>query len=487
MNVSMENISPNADKSFIYPLIDEFSKLMENYKVVLNKEDVSFNGRNISAKEADKLKEIFRQTSMTKNINNICDIISKRFGFKLEMVVDFNGGGLAYVLTPPLDTKTIGVALEDIDILFPKKRLNAILWDTIASNDEKRVYKTLKNVSDSIKKGQLKVNTAKGYIEGLDDSTFLLHFDALSAFVNNLNPDEIVAVVMHEIGHVFTYLEHIFYSTKNTLVLLDSFIHEKFDKGKGDKESITIALQDTGVNVDTKSSLGILQALDMFTLKTYRIDIKKGIMNIDFERQADQFATRLGLGGKLSSAIVKLSSLGTIQPDKAENEEPFFITLMKTLMIIGSALLTILIFNIFGVLVLILLFGVKFLTFVLGYVTKLITSLIGVFFKDTENDYGYDDLVKRLRKIKLDIIRQLRKQVKTDKAEKFILTQQIDSVKDAIDLVAKRFSITVKWGDSVDNLNTTDNREIVNEMLEMLEENDNYYYAEKFQQLADKK
>jgi len=480
--VSMENISADTDKTFIYPFINEISKLVDNYKTTLNDESVTFNGKKMSAKQIDKLKELFRQTSINKNINNICNILSKRFGVMFELSVHYNGGEIANIITPPLDFKTLGIALEDLDSLFPKKQMNQLLWSTIASSNEKKVYDTLKDITTALKKNKLKVNLAKGYIEGLNNSSFVINFDMLTAFVNNLNPDEIAAILLHEVGHVFTYVEHLYYSTKNTLVLLDSFIYEKFDKGKGDKESITIALNDAGVEVKKNDLVGLLQGIDMFTLKTYKIDLKKGNMQIDFERQADQFVNRLGLGSELASALVKISSFGTIQPEAAENDDNFFIKLLKIFSIIISTILFLILTNVVGLIILILLFGFKAISYVIG----MILNVIGVFIKTVtnskENTYNYDDLTKRLRKIKLDLIRQLRKASKNE-INKYILVEQIDAVKNSIDLINERFSIVKRYGETIGNLNTTDNRELVNEMLEILEENDGYYYAEKFQDL----
>jgi len=482
-DIALENISFKTDKTFVIQMLKAVSNMFDTFRLTLEDAGVSFNERDMSYRNYDIMKKKLRDTIINKELKKIEEIVSNRFGFDIKLVNHYLTYSVAYVVTPMLDYKTINMAIEDLDSLFPKKSVSSVLWNLAASTDEQRTYKTLKSIVDALKKGDFAIDIEKGYVKGLDNAEFVIHIDIIYAMINNLTPEEFVAVLLHEIGHIFTYLEHIFYSTKNTIVLLENFMYERFDKGKGGIEAISIALEDTGVRVKNKNAIGVLQGLDMFMLKVYKVDTKKGILNIDFERLADQFATRFGLGDALASALVKLSSKGTIGKDVEEKGlGEKFIKFIKLMIIFITSLLAILIFNVFGIVVLILIFGFKIITFVMGMIIKLVQTIFRTFFNDLEQNELYDDIEKRLRKIRTELVRELRL-LGNDKVTKPIILQQIEGVDTSIKLINERWSILKKYGDTIGNINTTDNREIVNEMMEMLEDNEHYVLSEKFKRL----
>jgi len=473
------------DNRFINLLVKEVEKIYEVLNTVLMDESISFNERKIDYRQADKIKAMFKDTVVSKSLQNINSILKNRFGINFSVFNTTKGN--FYVITPPLDYKNISMAVENLDNLFPKKQKMAVLWETIASSNEKKMYETLSNIVDALKNNKIKVYTNKLYIKGLDNVDFPIYINFMQAIVHRVTPTELVAILLHEVGHAFTYVEYMFTTTKNTIVLLENFIYEKFTKGKSDIESLTIALEDSGVKVDNKSAIGVLQALDIFTIKTYKLDTKKGILNIDFERLADQFATKLGMGDSLASGITKLASLGTIDVTDTKTEEKTvmnpFINFIKVLILLLTTLFTILVFNIFGILIIGFILGFKFLSFIIGYILNIIKNIIRAIFVNIEQDYNYDDLFKRLRKIRTELVREIRRLDPGDDIGSSVILEQIESLDNTIKLVKERFSILKKYGDETGNLNITDNRELINEMIELLEDNELHVFKHKFNKL----
>jgi len=473
------------NNDFINLIVKEVEKIYEVLNTVLDDASVSFNERSMNYYRSDKLKSMFKDSVITKSLENINRTLKNRFGINYAVYNTMKGS--FYIITPPLDYKTVSLAIDNLDALFPKKQSISILWETLASQNEKRMYEVMKNITDALKQNKLKVYPNKLYVKGLDNVEFPIYINFMEAIVKNVTPTELVAIMLHEVGHAFTYVEYMFTTTKNTLVLLENFMYEKFTKNKSDIESITIALEDTGIKVDSKSAIGILQALDIFVIKTYKLDTKKGIMNIDFERLADQFATKLGMGDSLASGLVKLASLGTIETNDTKTTEikPInpFIKTIKIFIILITTLLTLIVFNIFGILILGFILGIKLLTFILGFIANIILNMLKAIFGSKEQNQHYDDLFKRLRKIRTELVRELRKLDPKDGIGSSIILEQIESIDNTMKLIKERFSILKKYGYSTDNLNTTDNRELINEMIELLEDNELHVFKNRFNKL----
>ena len=469
---------------FINGLIKEVESIYEILNTVLMDESVSFNERKMNYNQADKLKATFKDAVVTKHLNNINNILRNRFGLKFSVFNTLKGD--FYIITPPLDYKHISLAVNDLDTLFPKKQKFSVLWETISSENEKKLYKTLSNIVEALKTNKIKVYLNKQYIKGLEGVDFPIYLNFMKAIISRVTPSELVAMMLHEVGHAFTYIEYMFTTTKNTAVLLENFIYEKFTNNKSDIEALTIALEDTGTKVSNKTAIGVLQTLDIFTIKTYKLDTKKGMINIDFERLADQFATKLGMGDSLASGLVKISSGGVVNTSDTRSEtstEHTFIYTIKALIILLSTLLVLIVFNVFGILIIGFLLGFKFLSFIIGFIINIIKNMIKALFGSLDQDHGYDDINKRLRKIRTQLIRSLRKADPKDDIGSNIILQQIDSIDTTMKLVGERFSILKKYGDGTDNLNTTDNRELINEMIELLEDNEMYVLKNKFKYL----
>lgn len=147
---------------------------------------------------------------------------------------------------------------------------------------------------------------ANAYFTGLGAKKRIVLFDTL---INDLNTDEIVAVLAHEIGHYKKKhtLQGMFISicyTGAILFLLSLFLGN---------EDIAIAL---GGNV-ASFYLGLIAFSILFTPISLVIGIFSSIHSRKNEYQADAYAASFGLAEPLISGLKKLSvkSLSNLNPD----------------------------------------------------------------------------------------------------------------------------------------------------------------------------
>lgn len=120
---------------------------------------------------------------------------------------------------------------------------------------------------------------------------------------------EIAAVMLHEIGHCWTHIEYA-YKVFSSVQILSDVIREEYSKrNKTPTDAIKIFYNKTKLE-QTKTSG---RSLTEVTIVAYT-DILRGSTQglygnhstIDSEQQADEFSSRFGLGGDLSSALDKL-------------------------------------------------------------------------------------------------------------------------------------------------------------------------------------
>lgn len=128
-----------------------------------------------------------------------------------------------------------------------------------------------------------------------------------------MNGRELLAVMMHELGHCWTHLLYCYKVFSNIQVLNDVIREEYSKRNKTSVETIKIFYNKTGLP-ETKSTTKNMAEL---TIKAYK-DILRGssiglVSNhstTDSEQQADEFSSRMGLGADLISALDKIGVNG---------------------------------------------------------------------------------------------------------------------------------------------------------------------------------
>lgn len=475
------------DKKIIHLVNKTISDIFEIYRLEISDISATITDKKELYATYDKNKSILKTSILDSHLNKLSDILTDRFiehGGNTRIAMEiYRGTSPASIVMPSIDFKILNMAKRNLDALFPKKRVNGVLWETIATDSEKNTYDTLKDIRDSLDEGNFNIDLKNAKIKGLKGSTFVININPLLTMVMGLEPDEVTSILLHEVGHIFTYLEYMNVTSRTTLTMVDTFIHERFNKEKDPIDSIQFAMDESksGVKIDKSNPITVIEGLESFILKTYRLDSSKKSIQIDFENLADKFVSMFGLGDRLSASLVKLASNGTLlTEDVSYQSSSPILTVLKVLISIITFIFTILFFSIFGLLIFIAYMGIKAIELVMSVIINLITSVFKIFFgTDVDQSTIYDDMVTRLNRIKLDTIKLLRSS-DTGATGREILVDQIDSIKSHIDLVKDKFSILKRYGDSLSNGGKFTNTDISNMMIEELTNNDLHHMGAKF-------
>jgi len=481
MQVGNESIYTQQDTAIVSLLTKEINEAYNIINIKLG----SIHGSNeltASKKNYEKFNKQLKTSMLDSILKKVSNTLTKRFGINIKLeYVKSNLTNLSTVIMPPVNYKTMNVALNCLDDLFPKRQVNKTIWETMAGDREKKVYNIFNDLKNGLNKGNINIDLKEAYITGLDDSLFVINIDLLGAIVLDLTPNETTAIILQQIGKIFSYIEYVTSTTDATKILADTFLKERFGKSKDPIESIRLAIEatDTDVKVDISTPIKTLETLDTFILKTYRMDDTRSNVKIDFQRLADQFATRFGIGEDVTSSIIKLASI-TISKDKSvkyisDNTESMILTIFSVI----AAVIATLLFSIVGLFILVTYITIKLVSYALAMISRFISKFIALILTTGNSDnVSMEDLPRRLTRIKTELIRELRTTKVSDTGKELII-DQIDFVKDSIKQLSEKISILGKFSNSSTSLNYS-KMEDINFLTEQLQESELYLMQEKF-------
>lgn len=308
--ISTEMISPQLDD----PVISKLEAEINNIQSFITK-------RKIKSWQHEKC---MRDNEYKKYIENIEKIIGDRFGFRVKI---FDGGTIgtpAGVLPiPPKEFNVLGQRVNsDVQEYLEKEKVRAKSkeeYEAFSDYDFRVQYQALDTAITSFKamnevmntKG-FKVDLQKAKISGLPDNYVVdLIFNFADLIANyGLSTRELVATILHEVGHGFTHLENSYRCISNTTVLIDTFLYNLNTKNKTYRESFTIAYK-KATGDKSIDKLKDKNALTFYIITGDRLtDFMSNTISphysIDSEQQADQFAGRFGLGPELATALSKI-------------------------------------------------------------------------------------------------------------------------------------------------------------------------------------
>jgi len=483
MHIGNESIHVQQDKSITAVMTKSIN---EAYNILNIKLGTSAGDNNLvgSKNNYERYNKQLKTTMLDATLKKLSNTLSKRFGINIKIeYVKSNLTNLTTVIMPPINYKTMNIALNCLDDLFPKKQANKNIWEAMAGDREKKVYNIFNNLKNGLNKGNINIDLKEAYIKGMDESIFAINIDILGAMVMNLTPNEVAAILLQQVGKIFSYVEYVTSTTDATKILADTFLKERFGKSKDPIDSIRLAIEatDTDVKLDTSTPVKTLETLDSFILKTYRIDKTRGSVKIDFERLADQFATRFGIGEDVASSIIKLSSY-TVSKSKdgsvryiSDNTEATILSIFSIIAIVVATLL----FSIVGLFILVVYITIKLVSYALALVSRFISRMISLLITAGDSsDIAMEDLARRLTRIKTELIRELRT-TKVSDTGKEVLIDQIDFVKDSIKHLSDNVSVISRFSNSTTSLNYS-KMEDINFLTEQLQESELYLMQEKF-------
>ena len=440
LSLSSEMIAPQPNDAMVTTVVNEIEKIAE----VIRKNNY---------KSADDLK---KNVIVAKAMHTIEESISKRLGLNFHLVT----GDIDNCFCMPVTGGTnsglnmdIRKYLKEVDEHFDKNNLDP---DDFAKNIDNKQVVDLNGIESETKDmvgiyARWKKNQAVLQDHLMDSGKIII--DLQAAKMHNVPKDIVVtvamdfiwtiqkleltaretaAILLHEVGHGWTFLEYAHRQTMNNSILMET-LKDNTSNGKSAKEKLILALQrinpKAARNLSTKNNIGTIS----LTLARAYVDANL-YSSVDSEQMADQFATRFGLGAELSTAMGKLNS------EYRGFSGLLLITFMIASMFLLSFLMTFLPMIIYalatGGFSLAWLISSLILSIKCTIVFVVVGHLLGTDKKTAETADRYDDMINRVKRMKFDLVRQLRTSKMPDQAKKQLLAA-IDNVDAVIEDVSK--------------------------------------------------
>jgi hypothetical protein len=365
-----------------------FSDLIDQIEVI------RFNTK-LAFMEPSKFFDDEKVTALSK-------IIQKHTNLDIVIIDDAGNGPAIFV--PQLTANHI----------FNNKEMAQWAQDNIPGfNLQEHSETVLKMLNKPVIQGEIDLVKAKvcGAFEKM--RTTMLMPQTLLAKGSQFTPGEAAAVILHELGHTFTFMEFVgrTLTTNQAIAGLSRFLDKSVDQGKrvvlfaraADELKMDAARKEALKECKTPEQLSTI-LLDQTIAKSIS-ELGRSIYDVNTaEYLADQFAARQGASVELVTALDKLMSMGSPLWLKAIlfiQFLPFIISVIQAGFI--------LIFPIFGL---------------------ILVALI-VYGQDKANEI-YDNAAARFIRIKHQLVQQLKnKAIKDDDRKR--LVQDVDNIDKIID------------------------------------------------------
>ena len=278
--------------------------------------------------------------------------------------------------------------------------------------------------------------------------------------MSQLTPKQLVAVILHEVGHAFYFYATLQRVVKNNSMLLDGLTN--FTKGSKDDKSV---VKEIVTSYDgTLSNKGLnSQAFEIVTKDIRNIMSLGGFGNhsSDFEELADAFVTKLGYGKDLADAL-----------DKITDYKP---------LIISISIVNFIIILLFRVTMTLLALAIPIGEFYAGF---LIVSMVLIIVTDN-GVTSYENFYERLESIKYNSIRMIRvnKLTKTEKKNIIKDIKDIDVKLKKYKNISKPILASLVGMFAASDADKLFNPEYIrNKLLQSLQDNELYLHSEEILQ-----
>lgn len=272
----------------------------------------------------------------------------------------------------------------------------------------KNIVKATDKLDKILKDSHITIDYNNAIIYGLPNN-FIVDalFDPTACFVKVNDMDyftnmELVAIVLHEVGHQFNIISNTYKTVKNSQVLLHNIKEQLSIKGKSYNDALVISYEKTfGIKIQSPTAK-LSGQVAMITITTQFIKDTFNLSELnedkDNERLADQFASRFGLGSELGSALEKMHR--AYKNNYFRSRESIVLSYMSV-----------------GFFILFLLFeiaeggGILLAITVVSIIVSMILSIYYSYItygNTNQSPDKYDDMKNRVLKLKHDSVRQLR-------------------------------------------------------------------------------
>lgn len=317
--------------------VDKLEKMLQEERITFSSEDIDsqLNDKAMGQvldllsqikekfeQEEDYTREILFKKDV-KWIQALEDILSERFGMQFEIISSFPKEFMSVIVGPKRNTglfefkniyKTYEESMAQLENVDTDGVKDYKLLENIEQNKKafEDVMKAFDSVDDTLYNKGITVDFKNAKLYGLDkDVKLIMSLDFEFAFKKlEFSIGEMLSVILHEIGHAFSYFAQS-YKTYTTYVTLQDSLRELGKKGTDMKKSLLLSYTKATGNTNHAKDLekqdlvgatvGVVNAI----LGMYGRDGTVGTLTT-VESLADLFASRFGYGIEISKALKKL-------------------------------------------------------------------------------------------------------------------------------------------------------------------------------------
>lgn len=420
-DLTFEMIQSQTDVAFI----NDLRKDIEYIKNVIDVNDI---------RKASKLD--FNYPEANAAVRRVSDTLTKRFGFNINIFLRDHLNCSTNVVVPG-SFNVLNGSNDWFDGMkeYFKAKGSKVYKDIKSFIDFTKniddyynlVYTNIKEMEKVYDKFNIVVDNKNAKIHGLPkDFSVLLTMD-LCYYLNskgvNASVDELIAIILHEIGHNFTSFEKLYYKVKNSIVVLEAIRETVSNNVKDNITALRLVSKRLGGPVTGNGETELLIDISNKLTGEYGDDKFGQINRTSAEQQADQFVSRFGMGAALVTGLTRTGYW--VRPKYDELEQQIGMSILLAIVLNGYA-----IWILAGAMV-------PIGTGVLVLVSTMIASgliIAGSFstVKRVTQDYFkhinlYEMDYQRLLRVKQDCIRQIRMLDK--KTEKLLLENLLFNIK----------------------------------------------------------
>ena len=447
--ISTEMIAPQVGDY----VVDEMEKILTEIMSIAQQCYIDGKGSNYNILKIPAVREL---------VERFDKVLFDRFGINIETT--HCGSTLAAII--PVTAKkwnNLNDFSQDLDTYGMKLRGPDADVENVSNKILKEAVEAQKELERTLDTKSVVFDLNKAKIRGLPSSyrvQVLVNF--MMAHEIGLNARNMVAIVLHEVGHAWTHLEYSYRNTRNTTVLLDTFLDNYRNKNKTAKESLILSYVEATNDTSAKSLIDKNAPSVVLTLsKAYLGHCNQYLTggyhaSIDSENLADGFASRFGLGAELTEALTKAH-------DK-------FKPMRYTAVFLMTLLAALYVYTTIAILCLGGFFGIFFGTFMALITLPIIISLYRLMFpgERVTETMTYDEIIKRFQRIKNQTVKTLR--------EADLKKEDMSSILDSIDalecMIKNAQSKHTEWSGPVESIIRLFNSDKVEiKRLEQLTEN----------------
>lgn len=175
------------------------------------------------------------------------------------------------------------------------------------SDRDRLLLRARESLNNALYNKGITIDLNNATITGLDNNYKTLIMLDIEAIMKgyDVTPEEVVALLLHEVGHPFVYFRSLEFTSNSTSLLLDDIKNDYIGKNKDPKDVLLAFYKKIGGDDSSIRNNNIVSiAIDVGR----RVLENKTIMNTKEEEfNADVFAIRFGYGNALASALNKLT------------------------------------------------------------------------------------------------------------------------------------------------------------------------------------